>query len=166
MNVKLDVDNLRVHDVPEEWVKQIREDAKGVSRRIDVTLGAAQIWLKEKRSGAPWREVAERKQQVADEKARDDYRLKRLNLLAKQISEGLKSQFSISFDPMELFPLLIEAEKESEKPSPDRKKVDLLTACLKFNLLKVRECLDEKDRSKVPEPSLNITHRANLRNGA
>ena len=165
--VKLDVNNLSIRDVPKEWIEQIRSDEKGINRRhIDATMGAAQIWLKEKRSGAPWREAAERKQQIADEKSRNDYKLKRLNILAKQISTGLKTQFSITFDPMELFPLLVEAEKECEKLNPDRKKAALLAACLKFELPKVKDCLELTDRSHVPTPSLNITYSSSLRNGA
>ena len=164
--VKLDVGNLSIRDVPGEWIEQIRNDEKGINRRpIDASLGAAQIWLKEKRSGAPWREAAERKQQIADEKARNDYKLKRLNILAKQISAGLKTQFNITYDPMELFPLLVEAEKECEKLNPDRKKAALLAACLKFELSKVRACLELSDRSHAPKASLNITYTSSLRNG-
>jgi len=120
---------------------------------------AAHVWLSEKRNGAPWREKAERMQQIEDERAMKEHMHKRLTLLAKQTCLGLKRMYQTHFDVAELIPILADAEKESQKLKPNPKSMALLQAVHKFDLGAVSHLLKSYDKNDQPLPCLGIMNR-------
>lgn len=142
-----------------EMVKASRPRKKRV---IKANPGAAEVWLAERRKGAPWRERAERVQQVLDEVARKEQALKRTSLLAKQASEGLQRVYGIHVDAAELAPMLTEATKEMQRPRPDPKVARLLKAAERYDLKALARCLDAHTKAAAPQPCLSIATRPHV----
>jgi len=125
-------------------------------RCIRAEMGPAQIWVLEKRLGAPWLAEAEKVQRIIDKKAGKKIAAKRIALYAKQVCEGLQTTYSLSFDSNELIPILLEAEKELEKKKPQKSKVQLLRAVERFDLKFVANALGVAEKFKRETPSLSI----------
>jgi hypothetical protein len=151
-----------INQVPQEWITRIRDSTPG--RRILANPGAAEVWLMERQNGAPWRERAERLQQVEDEKAKKELFQKKLSLLAKQTSAGLATVYNAHFESSELVPLLQDAAKQVQRGDAAPEAAALLKSVQRFDVKTVSNLLKCYDTTaKKGPPNLSITTRCHLR---
>lgn len=134
-------------------------------RVIKANPGAAEVWLAERRRGAPWRERAERLQQVEDEKAKREHAVKRVTLLAKQTCQGLKSVYDINYDASEMGPVIADAMKEIQKPHPNPKDALLVKAVQRYDLRAICNLMGLRPsvNPSAPPPNLSIMTKAAVR---
>ena len=130
------------------------------------------MFFEEKLKGAPWREKAERLQQIEDAKACGEHKLKRITLyvafklcvfslyfkrveafriknkesltcrMAQQVCAGMKSTYAANFDASDLIPILRMAEAEASKRDGDPKLTRLYQSAMKFDLKAVSIALE------------------------
>ncbi|GBG24966.1 Hypothetical Protein FCC1311_011832 [Hondaea fermentalgiana] len=148
--------------VPQDWVVATAEAAAAQAdqrerRKIKANPGAAEVWLAERRRGAPWRERAERLQQVEDEKAKREHAVKRVTLLAKQTCAGIKSVYGIRYDPSELAPLISDAIKEMQKPNHTAESALLVKAVQSYDLKAVCRILGLHVTASASDPPPNLS---------
>lgn len=141
----------------EPWANDNDDDGSSNGTRvIEANPSAAAVWSRERANGAPWRERAERLQQIEDERAKKEIQRKRITLLAKQTSIGMKKVYNAHFDAAELIPLLEKAEQESQKRNPDPVQLSLLKAVLRYDLKTVCSILNVHTQNQPPTPSLHL----------
>ncbi len=146
---------------PAEWVARARDSAPG--RRVKANPGAAEVWLQERQNGAPWRERAERLQQIEDEKAKKELFQKKLALLARQTTTGLSSVYNARFDSGELIPVLKDAAKQVQSGKAEPDAAALLKAVQRFDMRSVSNLLKTYDTDPPGRPHLSITTRRPIR---
>jgi hypothetical protein len=147
--------------IPAEWVARARDTAPG--RRVKANPGAAEVWLQERQNGAPWRERAERLQQIEDEKAKKELFQKKLVLLARQTTAGLNAVYNARFDPGELIPVLKDAAKQVQSGKAEPDAAALLKAVQRFDMRSVSNLLKSYDTDPPVRPHLSITTRRPIR---
>jgi hypothetical protein len=144
-----------------EWVARARDSASG--RRVKANPGAAEVWLQERQNGAPWRERAERLQQIEDEKAKKELFQKKLVLLARQTTTGLSSVYNARFDSGELIPVLKDAAEQVQSGKAEPDAAALLMAVQRFDMRSVSNLLKTYDMDPPGRPHLSITTRRPIR---